>query len=72
MTYVSVSSLFQQFGDSPVQAMGGDGSEDCLYLNVWTPAKTKSDRLPVMGVWKLFRRDSFLANIDLSIFSVIP
>lgn len=40
----------KEFGDSPVQAMGGDGSEDCLYLNVWTPAKTKSDRLPVM-VW---------------------
>ena len=25
-------------------------SEDCLYLNVWTPAKSESDRLPVM-VW---------------------
>jgi para-nitrobenzyl esterase len=25
-------------------------SEDCLYLNVWTPARTASDRLPVM-VW---------------------
>ena len=25
-------------------------SEDCLYLNVWTPAKTAGDRLPVM-VW---------------------
>jgi len=24
--------------------------EDCLYLNVWTPAKTPSDKLPVM-VW---------------------
>ena len=23
-------------------------SEDCLYLNVWTPAKSKDDRLPVM------------------------
>ncbi len=23
-------------------------SEDCLYLNVWTPAKTANDRLPVM------------------------
>ena len=25
-------------------------SEDCLYLNIWTPAKTADDRLPVM-VW---------------------
>lgn len=25
-------------------------SEDCLFLNVWTPARTASDRLPVM-VW---------------------
>lgn len=25
-------------------------SEDCLYLNIWTPAETASDRLPVM-VW---------------------
>jgi para-nitrobenzyl esterase len=25
-------------------------SEDCLYLNVWTPAKTGKDKLPVM-VW---------------------
>jgi len=25
-------------------------SEDCLYLNVWTPAKTASDKIPVM-VW---------------------
>ena len=24
--------------------------EDCLYLNVWTPAKTAGDKLPVM-VW---------------------
>jgi para-nitrobenzyl esterase len=24
--------------------------EDCLYLNIWTPAKTAADRLPVM-VW---------------------
>ena len=25
-------------------------SEDCLYLNIWTPAKTTEDKLPVM-VW---------------------
>lgn len=24
--------------------------EDCLYLNVWTPAKTRNEKLPVM-VW---------------------
>ena len=35
-----------QFGPIPVQ--GDKGSEDCLYLNVWTPAKSASDRLPVM------------------------
>ncbi len=35
-----------KFGPIPVQ--GGKGSEDCLYLNVWTPAKSASDRLPVM------------------------
>src|SRR5262245_44219435 len=23
-------------------------SEDCLYLNIWTPAKSAKDRLPVM------------------------
>lgn len=39
----------REFGNSPVQAMG-DGSEDCLYLNVWTPAKSVKDRMPVM-VW---------------------
>ncbi len=27
---------------------GAIGNEDCLYLNVWTPAKTAADRLPVM------------------------
>jgi len=29
---------------------GGPASEDCLTLNVWTPAKSSGDRLPVM-VW---------------------
>jgi para-nitrobenzyl esterase len=36
------SSIFPAYSKPP--------SEDCLYLNVWTPAKMTSDRLPVM-VW---------------------
>ncbi|HEY6815646.1 MAG TPA: carboxylesterase family protein [Croceibacterium sp.] len=37
---------------SMMQLMGlaGSPSEDCLYLNVWTPAKAKDEKLPVM-VW---------------------
>ena len=31
-------------------ARAGPASEDCLTLNVWTPAKSSGDRLPVM-VW---------------------
>jgi para-nitrobenzyl esterase len=40
------------FAPGPIQ--GGNPpsgkSEDCLYLNVWTPAKSASDRIPVL-VW---------------------
>lgn len=41
-----------EFGPSPISSMGfpQGQSEDCLYLNVWTPAQSPKDKLPVM-VW---------------------
>ena len=41
-----------KFGPSPIQGprSGPDMSEDCLYLNVWTPAKSAGERIPVL-VW---------------------
>jgi para-nitrobenzyl esterase len=45
-----------KFGPAPIGYFSAsfkaysEPSEDCLYLNVWTPAKMTSDRLPVM-VW---------------------
>ena len=41
-----------KFGPRPIQGSrsGAGMSEDCLYLNVWTPAKSAHDRLPVL-VW---------------------
>jgi para-nitrobenzyl esterase len=48
----------QSFGPAPIQSAGmasfvnvkSELSEDCLYLNVWTPAKQDNKNLPVM-VW---------------------
>jgi len=34
----------------PRGAKTAEGSEDCLYLNIWTPAETQDKKLPVM-VW---------------------
>ena len=41
-----------KFGPKPMQGSRNapDMSEDCLYLNVWSPAKSPSDRIPVL-VW---------------------
>jgi para-nitrobenzyl esterase len=41
-----------EFAPDPIQGAGNQPgvSEDCLYLNVWTPARSADDRVPVL-VW---------------------
>ena len=46
----------KEFGDDPMQGnpfgdmglRGKQKSEDCLYLNIWTPAKSMDEKLPVL------------------------
>lgn len=42
--------LTTEFAPAPKQGGNPNSSEDCLYLNVWTPAKSEKEKLPVM-VW---------------------
>ncbi len=42
-------ACMQSAGAASRQAPGISLSEDCLYLNVWTPAKTSRERLPVIA-----------------------
>src|ERR1700748_1267781 len=38
----------QRYVYSDMMFRSNSKSEDCLYLNVWTPAKTANEKLPVM------------------------
>lgn len=47
---VRISTSFGHACPQPTRQEGGDYSEDCLYLNVWTPQVKAEEKLPVM-VW---------------------
>lgn len=45
-TYGNDPMMYNAFGDMKFQ--GPKHSEDCLYLNVWTPAKKMDEKLPIL------------------------
>lgn len=49
-TQVRTVAAFGPSCRQPNEQAGGAFSEDCLFLNVWTPAKRPDEKLPVM-VW---------------------
>ena len=63
------------FGPACMQAPNSMGntapvSEDCLYLNVWTPAKTEGDKLPVIFINE-FCKCSYVHYISIDFMSLI-
>jgi para-nitrobenzyl esterase len=47
---LAVTSATTTHADARAPLVSGKVSEDCLYLNIWTPARRSKSKLPVM-VW---------------------